>query len=113
MLSVSLLAVEAEWHNINAHPTVRTSDPDVANYTLSATSQWINGEEIVTYQLNGNGKVKRSTIDLDNPVQWQDIDEAAMNSSLYQVRCPSRPKLTCLPSLGCDSLCWARPHLQV
>ena len=57
---------------------VRTSDPDVANYTLTK-------DDDGTYTLAG-GMVKqqRQPIDLDNPVRWQDAPEAGDSLSFYQ-----------------------------
>ncbi|HYC33472.1 MAG TPA: papain-like cysteine protease family protein, partial [Gemmatimonadales bacterium] len=46
---------------------VRTSDPDVANYTLSKNPD--TGE----FDLSGGvQKIQRAPVDLDNPIRWQD-----------------------------------------
>ena len=63
---------------------VRMTDPDVANYTLSARSSWVNGEEVVQYALTRHGKVSRKYIDIDNQVEWQDIDQIGQNTTLFQ-----------------------------
>jgi len=60
---------------------VRTSDPDVANYTLSFGTD-ANGRRSFTVQ--GHGKVKRNAIDLDNPILWEDAPGSRGNLSLYQ-----------------------------
>jgi len=61
---------------------VRSSDPDVASYTLSSA---LNDQFIDVYQLAPNGKVKRGMIDLDNPVRWQDGDDMASTElTVYQ-----------------------------
>ncbi|MFB6456421.1 papain-like cysteine protease family protein [Chitinophaga sp. Hz27] len=60
------------------HAIVRTSDPDVANYTLRKLE---NG----SFELVGdNKKIKRAGVDLDNPVRWQDAPDAGDNLSFYQ-----------------------------
>ncbi|WP_338845214.1 papain-like cysteine protease family protein [Massilia sp. W12] len=62
----------------NYQAIVRTSDPDVANYTLKKLP---NGG----YELSGGAaKLKRATVDLNNPIQWQDAPTAQANLSLYQ-----------------------------
>jgi hypothetical protein len=53
---------------------VRSSDPDVASYTLKSA---LNDQYVDVYQLTPNGKVKRGAVDLDNPVHWQDGDDMA------------------------------------
>ena len=60
---------------------VRTTDPDVANYTLSSGTD-SSGRH--AFYVRGHGKVKRGPIDLDNPVQWQDVSEDGADASLYQ-----------------------------
>lgn len=60
---------------------VRTSDPDVANYTVSSGTD-SSGRR--SFAVSGHGKVKRNAVDLDNPIQWQDVTEAGAEMSLYQ-----------------------------
>lgn len=65
---------------------VRTSDPDVANYTLTKTDNYQGGEyKESSYTLTGGtGKRKRAPVDLTNPIQWQDAPDAQKNLSFYQ-----------------------------
>ncbi|MGK8833708.1 hypothetical protein ACRS8Y_28340 [Bacillus paranthracis] len=57
---------------------VRTSDPEVANYTL------IKNED-GSFDLVGSKKtIQRSAINLENPIRWQDAPNAHENLSLYQ-----------------------------
>ncbi|RKH15357.1 hypothetical protein D7V97_00705 [Corallococcus sp. CA053C] len=57
---------------------VRTSDPDVVNYTLVKQP---NG----SFELKGEQKrITRAPVDLDNPIRWQDAPDARENLSLYQ-----------------------------
>lgn len=61
---------------------VRTSDPDVANYTLRKT---LGAGGRVTYNLKGGlRKLQRGVIDLDNPIRWQDAPDADAELSFYQ-----------------------------
>jgi hypothetical protein len=57
---------------------VRTSDPDVANYTLNK-----NGN---TFSLvsSSNKKIDRKAVNLDNPIRWQDAPDNKENLSIYQ-----------------------------
>jgi hypothetical protein len=57
---------------------VRTSDPDVANYTLVKNS---DGSFALT---GGHKRIKRAPVDIDNPIRWQDAPDANANLSLYQ-----------------------------
>jgi len=60
---------------------VRTSDPDVANYTLQKRAN--NGN--TKYELvGGYEKLKRELVDLDNPIRWEDAPDAKDNLSIYQ-----------------------------
>jgi hypothetical protein len=57
---------------------VRTSDPDVANYTLVRN---LDG----SFDLQGGqNKIQRSIVDINNPIRWQDAPEFSKNLSLYQ-----------------------------
>lgn len=57
---------------------VRTSDPDIANYTLKQ-------DEEGKYQLVGDNKViKRKSISLHNPIRWQDAPEDNDTLNFYQ-----------------------------
>jgi len=61
---------------------VRTSDPDVANYTLHKT---LDDAGRTTYGLQGGAsKIHRASVDLDNPIRWQDAPDANAEVSLYQ-----------------------------
>ena len=64
---------------------VRSSDPDVANYTLSPieTQDPSTGIRNVTFSQKAQGKVTRRRIDLNNPVKWEDITGSA-NQTLYE-----------------------------
>ena len=68
----------------NYSALVRTTDPDVANYLLHATTQWVNGEEVIRYELELSGKVERKMIDLDNLIKWQDTWEDSLDANVYQ-----------------------------
>ena len=58
---------------------VRTSDPDVANYTLRRS------DDGSRYDLVGaRQKRPRKPVDLDNPVAWQDAPEDQRSLSFYQ-----------------------------
>ncbi|WEF33117.1 papain-like cysteine protease family protein [Pseudoduganella chitinolytica] len=66
---------------------VRTSDPDVANYTLKKIETWVPklGQKMTTFELTGGtAKISRKAIDLSNPVRWQDAPDDQANLSLYQ-----------------------------
>ncbi|MFA7346868.1 MAG: papain-like cysteine protease family protein [Desulfurivibrionaceae bacterium] len=65
---------------------VRTSDPDVANYTLAKTDKLQGGVyQGSSYTLTGGtGKRKRAPVDLTNPIQWQDAPDDKKNLSFYQ-----------------------------
>jgi hypothetical protein len=57
---------------------VRTSDPDVANYTLRKANDG-------SFQLTGGAaKIKRAAVDLNNPVMWQDAPDFHSDLSIYQ-----------------------------
>ena len=57
---------------------VRTSDPEVANYTL------IKNEDGSFDLVGSNKTILRSAISLSNPIRWQDAPNAHENLSLYQ-----------------------------
>ena len=60
---------------------VRTSDPDVANYTLEKSE---SGGKTFYELRGGSAKLERKAVDLDNPIKWQDAPDASSNLSLYQ-----------------------------
>jgi hypothetical protein len=61
---------------------VRTSDPDVASYTLQRTK---DAAGHVAYEFGGGrAKLARGVVDLDNPVRWHDAPEANAELSFYQ-----------------------------
>ena len=71
----------------NYQALVRHTDPDVANYTLrSQTTAPTDAEPFpkTVYYLQRNGKVQRKAIDLDNPVDWQDVSEISSDLEIYQ-----------------------------
>ncbi|WP_316793674.1 papain-like cysteine protease family protein [Pedobacter frigoris] len=70
---------------------VRVSDPDVANYTLrklnNQSSQQVGNESIAmhAFEISGGAeKIKRSPVDLSNPVKWQDAPDDRQSLSFYQ-----------------------------
>ncbi|KQW89185.1 hypothetical protein ASC94_22315 [Massilia sp. Root418] len=65
---------------------VRTSDPDVANYTLrKRTLTTLQGEEVSGFELEGGaGKIARQPVNLDNPIRWQDTPADQDYLSFYQ-----------------------------
>lgn len=75
---VNLSTPNRTLREFNYHAIVRTSDPDVANYTLCKNN---NG----TFELvGGASKIKRAPVDLTNPIRWQDAPNFNTNVSLYQ-----------------------------
>lgn len=78
----------------NYQGIVRTSDPDVANYTLRKITRPSGpfgisilpvGPIDTRFELvGGTAKIKRSAVDLNNPIQWQDAPDSQENLSLYQ-----------------------------
>jgi hypothetical protein len=61
---------------------VHLSDPDVANYTLE---KYTDKQGNVKYTLTGGATtIKRSIINLQNPIHWQDSPGSGSNLSLYQ-----------------------------
>lgn len=75
---VNLSTPHRTLREFNYHAIVRTSDPDVANYTLKKLPNDV-------YELSGGGtKIKRAAVDLNNPVLWQDAPDAHANLNLYQ-----------------------------
>jgi hypothetical protein len=75
---VNLSIPHRTLREFNYHAIVRTSDPDVANYTLKKLPNEV-------YELSGGGtKIKRAAVDLNNPVLWQDAPDAHANLNLYQ-----------------------------
>ncbi|KAH6850677.1 hypothetical protein B0I37DRAFT_428923 [Chaetomium sp. MPI-CAGE-AT-0009] len=71
-----------------SHTTlVRHTDPDVANYTMRSFEAPMPGTDKfkqVIYRLVSHGKINRRQIDLDNPVQWQDITDDRADMALSQ-----------------------------
>lgn len=65
---------------------VRTSDPDVANYTLTKTTlTTLQGEEVAAFELEGGTQqVIRKPVNLDNPIRWQDTPADFDYLSFYQ-----------------------------
>lgn len=67
---------------------VRTSDPDVANYTLQRIEEptAVNGQPQtkVRFVLSGGTPVKRQAVAFDNPIRWQDDPGDLTNLSFYQ-----------------------------
>ncbi|MBZ5857543.1 papain-like cysteine protease family protein [Flavihumibacter profundi] len=65
---------------------VRTSDPDVANYTLKKKFlTTLQGETVSGFELEGGAeKIKRKPVDLDNPIRWQDTPDDFDYLSFYQ-----------------------------
>jgi hypothetical protein len=79
---VNLLTPNRTLREYNYTALVRSSDPDVANYTLSSIT---NPDDLsVQYKLTLGGKVQRRLVDLNNPIQWQDVSEIQANLMVYQ-----------------------------
>lgn len=57
---------------------VRTSDPDVADYTLTKNA---DGYFLLE---GGLTKIQRKPVDLSNPIRWQDAPDDHNNLSIYQ-----------------------------
>lgn len=57
---------------------VRTSDPDIANYTLSKDAK---GNFVFS---GGLSKIERKPVDLSNPIYWEDSPASHKNLSFYQ-----------------------------
>jgi len=75
---VNLSTPNRTLREYNYHAIVRTSDPDVANYTLQKKAD--GNFELV----GGASKIKRAPVDLNNPISWQDTPDKSANVSLYQ-----------------------------
>ncbi len=59
----------------NHYAVVRTSDPDVANYTLTR-------DKTGKFTLAGDKKkIRRRAIDLNNPIRWQDAPDSELNAN--------------------------------
>jgi hypothetical protein len=56
----------------NYQALVRTSDPDVANYSLRSVTDEQGSR---TFLMANHGKVERKLVDLDNPIRWQDDED--------------------------------------
>jgi hypothetical protein len=56
----------------NYQALVRTSDPDVANYSLRSVTDTQGSR---TFLMANHGKVERKLVDLDNPIRWQDDED--------------------------------------
>lgn len=71
-------------HNYKA--IVRTSDPDVANYTLKKTDRLVRGKDYTVpyFELTGGTQIVRRPVGLKNPIRWQDAPDSHQNLSLYQ-----------------------------
>jgi hypothetical protein len=75
---VNLSTPHRTLREFNYQAIVRTSDPDVANYTLRKLDD-------SSFELSGgSAKIKRAAVDLNNPVLWQDAPDFHSNLSLYQ-----------------------------
>jgi len=75
---INLTTPNRTLNEYNYHAIVRTSDPDVANYTLRKMQDG-------SFELVGdNKKIKRGQVDLSNPIRWQDAPDYNTNLSLYQ-----------------------------
>ncbi len=61
---------------------VRTSDPDVSNYTLEKIQQ---GENL-SFRLTGGTQTipRNKVVNLQNPIRWQDAPDAHQNLTFYQ-----------------------------
>jgi hypothetical protein len=70
----------------NYTAVVRNSDPDVANYTLTSSEFFDPTTKVtnVSYQLTNKGKITRRRIDLNNPIQWEDVSSIGANQVLYE-----------------------------
>ncbi len=71
----------------NYKAIVRTSDPDVANYTLKKIETYVPklGQKMTSFELTGGAsKITRKPVDLTNPIRWQDAPDDHANLSLYQ-----------------------------
>lgn len=82
----------------NYRGIIRTSDPDVANYTLKKIKPFpywyvaqpkILFEEVSPIQsrfelVRGAETIKRSPVDFNNPIKWQDAPDNKDDLSLYQ-----------------------------
>jgi hypothetical protein len=72
------------------HAIVRTSDPDVANYTLAKNKVSLTDENGRSFELSkfdlhgGKQTIKRKPVDLKNPIRWQDAPDARNNLNFYQ-----------------------------
>ncbi|KAI9784185.1 MAG: hypothetical protein M1839_002691 [Geoglossum umbratile] len=62
---------------------VRHTDPDVANYALTSHSNQNPDNPQTIYRLTRKGKIKRNLIDVNNPIEWEDVDEVG-EVDLYQ-----------------------------
>lgn len=75
---VNLSTPHRTLREFNYQAIVRTSDPDVSNYTLRKMDDG-------SFELTGGAsKIKRAGVDLNNPVMWQDAPDSHSNLSLYQ-----------------------------
>jgi Papain-like cysteine protease AvrRpt2 len=93
---VNLSTPNRTLREYNYHAIVRTSDPDVANYTLKKITTSISPNKVIQainsttpiqtrFELiRGATKTKRSPVDLDNPILWQDAPDNQENLSIYQ-----------------------------
>ncbi len=69
----------------NFHAIVRTSDPEVASYTLERIEAEENGNTKISFNLKGGGEtLERDFIGIDNPIRWQDAPKADSDLSFYQ-----------------------------
>lgn len=88
---VNLSTPNRTLREYNYQGIVRTSDPDVANYTLKKITPGFNPFLPDNVKINtkfelvgGASKIARSAVDLNNPIQWQDSPDSKDNLTFYQ-----------------------------
>ncbi|MCX7068258.1 MAG: hypothetical protein NTW85_11270 [Methylococcales bacterium] len=75
---VNLSTPNRTLREFNYQAIVRTSDPDVSNYTLTKKNDG-------SFDLTGGfSKIKRADVDLNNPIKWQDAPDYHSNLTVYQ-----------------------------
>lgn len=84
---VNLSTPNRTLREFNYHAIVRHTDPEVGNYELE--SQSIEATEAepfpkTSYTLRRRGKIERDLIDIDNPLEWQDVSEISADLTIYQ-----------------------------
>ncbi|MYM30958.1 hypothetical protein GTP58_21710 [Duganella sp. CY15W] len=84
---VNLSTPNRTLNEYNYKAIVRTSDPDVTNYTLKKIETYVPklGQKMTSFELTGGAtKITRKPVDLTNPIRWQDAPDDHANLSLYQ-----------------------------